>query len=150
VWTRDEEGLSEWLDSDPDRRQPKQRTLTWRAPAALRKRGRPVDPSSKRQLKLTERAQLLEEDPTARAEREREEKAAVCVAESAHRSEIMRLHREARLRAMLASVQDEQQAEAEQLFWERAQLEDVALVAVRQRKRQRRGSQLDGSQRLCD
>ena len=50
---------------------------------------------------------------------------------------------------MLASVQDEQQAEAEQLFWERAQLEDVALmvvlVAVRQRKRQRRGSHLDSS-----
>ena len=103
-----------------------------------------------RQLKLTERARLLEEDPAARAGRYWEEQAAACGAESACRSEIMRLHREARLRAMLASVQDEQQAEAEQLFWERAQLEDVALVAVRQRKRQRRGSQLDGSQRLCD
>ena len=52
---------------------------------------------------------------------------------------------EAHPRAMLASVQDEQQAEAEQLFWERAPIEDVALVAVRQRKRQRRGSHLGGS-----
>ena len=64
-----------------------------------------------RQLKLTKRARLLEEDPAARAGRYWEEQAAACGAESACRSEIMRLHREARLRAMLASVQGEQQAE---------------------------------------
>ena len=93
VWTRDEGGLSEWLDSDPDRRQPKQRTLTRRAPAVSRKRGRPADPSSKRQLELTERARLLEEDPAARAERYWEEQAAACAVESARRLKIMRLHR---------------------------------------------------------
>ena len=61
--------------------------------AASRKRGRPVDPSSKRQLKLAERARLLEEDPAARAERYWEEQAAACAVESARRLKIMRLHR---------------------------------------------------------
>ena len=63
------------------------------------------------------------------AQRYREGQAASGATEAAQRSEIMRLHREARLRAMLAPLTEEQHAEAEQFFWERAQLEDVALVA---------------------
>jgi hypothetical protein len=67
-------------------------------------------------------------DPAVRARRYREEQAAAGATEAAQRSEIMRLHREARLRAMLAPLMEEQHAETEQLFWERAQLEDVALM----------------------
>jgi hypothetical protein len=67
--------------------------------------------------------------PAVQAQRYREGQAASGATEAAQRSEIMRLHREARLRAMLAPLTEEQHAEAEQFFWERAQLEDVALVA---------------------
>jgi hypothetical protein len=110
------------LESDPAPRQPKQWTLTRRAPAAWRKRGRPVDLSSKRQLKLAmspREVRSLARGGSGSAGSALSGRAAGATG-AAQRSEIMRLHREARLRAMLAPLTEEQHAEAEQLFWERA------------------------------
>ena len=78
------------------------------------KRGRPIDPATRRQQKLAERA----EAPAVRAERERERDAAYWAAELARLSERMWSSREARCKETLASLPEERRADAERLFWE--------------------------------
>jgi hypothetical protein len=106
------------------------------------KRGRPTDPASRRQRKLAERA----EDPAVRAERHRVREDAARAAELARVSARHKLHREARCQVMLASLPDEQRAEAERLYWESEQLKDAATVAKRQRDRKRKGRAADAEQ----
>ena len=80
------------------------------------KGGRPIDPASRRQQKLAERAL----DPAVRAECERERDAAVWAAELARLTERMLADREARCAEMLTSLPEDAHADAERLFWESA------------------------------
>ena len=97
------------------------------------KRGRPIDPASRRQQKLAEQAL----HPAVRAERERERDAAVWAAELVRLTERMRAGREARCAEMLASLAEERRADAERLFCESVRSKDAATIAARRRDKLR-------------